>query len=90
MPRTAEVEGFKLTPQQVGFQKRFKILKQKQQLLEGATLDTQERVRTLRSLWGELTGEFDKLQIPQEPTQELEGMEPGTQPAVDSKWQIEY
>jgi len=90
MPKTAEVEKYRLTPEQVGFQKKYKVLKMKQQLLEGATLKTQEQVRTLRGLWGELTGEFDKLQIPQEPTAEFEGMEEGTEPAADQKWQIEY
>jgi hypothetical protein len=90
MPKTAEVEGYRLTPEQIGFQKKYKILKLKQQLLEGATLQTQERTRTLQGMWGELTGEFDKLQIPQEPTQGFEGMEDGTQEASDKNWKIEY
>jgi hypothetical protein len=90
MPKRAEVEEFRLTPQQVGFNKRFRILKQKQQLLEGATLQTQERVKTLKGLWGELNGEFDKLQMPAEALQEFEGMEDEVEPSADSRWNIEY
>lgn len=90
MPKTAEVESYRLTPEQVQFQKKWKVLQVKRQLLEGATLKTQDQVRTLRSLWGELTGEYDKLQIPQEPVTEVEGMEEGTAPAADNKWEIQY
>lgn len=90
MPKTAEVEKYRLTPEQVSFQKRYKLLKQKQALLEGATMKEQEKIRTLRSLWGELTGEFDALQVPQAPTVEQEGMDEGTEPAADSRWEINY
>lgn len=88
MPTQAEVEEYRLTPEQMDFQKRYKRLKMVQSLLENETLKTQEKVKTLRSMWGELTGEFDKLQmnLPTEPVKELEGMEPGTAPAADRDW----
>jgi len=88
MATQAEVEEYRLTPEQVGFQKKYRRLKMVQQLLENETLKTQEKVKGLRAMWGELTGEFDKLQmdLPKEPVKALEGMEPGTAPAADKGW----
>ena len=88
MPTQAEVEQFRLTPEQTDFQKRWKKLKTLQSILENETLKMQQRARTLKSMWGELTGEFDKLQLdlPQEPVKSFEGMEPGTERAADSSW----
>lgn len=88
MATQAEVEGYRLAPEQVEFQKKYKRLKLVQQLLENETLKTQEKVKGLRAMWGELTGEFDKLQmnLPTEPVKELEGMEPGVAPAADKGW----
>ena len=89
MPQQAEVEGYKLTDKQVFFQQQYKKLRSIQRLLEDETLATQERTKTLRSLWQELSGEFERLQlnVPQEPIAEFDGMEEGTQPAADKGWE---
>lgn len=88
MPQQAEVERYKLTDKQVSFQQKYKRLKSIQRLLEDETLATQERTKTLRSLWQELSGEFERLQltVPQEPIAEFDGMEEGVQPAPDQGW----
>lgn len=91
MAMQAEVEGYRLAPEQIDFQKKYRRLKLVQQLLENETLKTQEKVKGLRAMWGELTGEFDKLQmnLPTEPVKAIEGMEPGTAPASDRGWEEE-
>ena len=89
MPQQAEVERYKLTDKQTSFQQQYKKLKSIQRLLEDETLATQERTKTLRSLWQELSGEFERLQlnVPQEPTEEFDGMEEGIQSAADRGWE---
>lgn len=86
--RQREVEGYKLTEGQVRFQKKFSQLKAVQRLLEDRTLAEQERTRTLRALWQELNGEFQKLQLemPESSVQEFDGMEPGVEPSPDRNW----
>jgi len=86
--KQAEVENYRIGPEQSRFQSKYKQLKAVQQLLEDQTLAQQERTRTLRSLWQELMGEFEKLQLdpPETPVEEFDGMEPGTKPAADQDW----
>lgn len=88
MPRQSEVERYRIAPEQISFQERYKRLKRIEQMLEAQTLATQQRTRTLKGAWQELNGEFQQLQLnaPQEPTEEYDGMEEGTQPAPDRGW----
>jgi len=88
MPRQSEVERYRIAPEQISFQEKYKRLKGIERLLEAHTLATQQRTRTLKGAWQELSGEFQQLQLtaPQEPTEEYDGMEEGTNPAPDRSW----
>ena len=89
MPRTAEVENYRITPEQEGFQKKYGALKKIEMLLKNRTLAEQQRISSLKQLWQELSGEFDQLQLeaPEQPLEELDGMrESGTEPPADRPW----
>lgn len=89
MPRQAEVENYRITPEQEGFQKKYGALKKIEMLLKNKTLAEQQRMMSLKQLWQELSGEFDRLSLeaPENPIQEVEGMaDTGTEPAKDQPW----
>lgn len=73
--RTAPVEKFRLTKEQMVFQKRMGTLRQIQELLQARSLLAAGEMKDLRELWRRLEGEFQTLEVPAEPVRELEGME---------------
>jgi len=73
--RGKEVEKWRLTPEQMAFQKRFKMLKQIQELLEARSLSLGLQAQNEQGLWESLEGEFKKLRPPQKSLQELPGMD---------------
>ena len=72
----AKVEGYKLTPEQKGFQKRYRALQQMRLMLEAATFQEKAKFQNIQEMWKQLEGQFQMLQqnTPAEPTQELSGM----------------
>ena len=89
MPITEEVENYRVTPEQESFQKKYAALKKIEALLKNRSLAEQARVQSLKQLWQELSGEYDKLQLeaPEQPLEELEGMnDKGTEPPADKPW----
>jgi len=73
--RGTEVEGYKLTPEQMSFQKKFKMLKQIQELLKARSLGLALQMDNEQQLWENLEGEFQKLQPPKKSLHELPGMD---------------
>lgn len=73
--KTAPVEKFRLTKEQMQFQKRYKNLKQIQELLQMRTLGVQREAGDLTEMWQMLEGEFQMLTPPSEPVKELQGMQ---------------
>jgi hypothetical protein len=93
MPQRSEVENYRITPEQQNFQQKYGSLKKVEMLLRNRTLAEQQRMMSLKQLWQELSGEFDKLQLeaPEQPLEELEGMRSnGTEPPADQSWHIKY
>lgn len=72
--RGEAVEKYRLTPEQMAFQKKFKKLKQIQQLLEARSLGLAAQLKNEQALWQDLEGEFQTLQPPQKSLHELPGM----------------
>lgn len=75
--KQAAVEKWKLTKEQLGFQKKFRQLKEIGSLLELGTLQKQQELKDLQGLWEELNMETQKLgqQAPKHPTFELFGQD---------------
>ena len=86
--RGEEVEKWKLTKEQMSFQKRFALLKDIQALLEGRSLALALQARNEQELWESLEGEFMKLQPPQKALHELPGMdfEAGSRPSYNLRY----
>ncbi len=72
--REAPVEKYKLTKEQLDFQKRFKQLQKVRALLQLGTLDVMQRMETMQDLWKSLNLEAQMLQPPEKPINELPGM----------------
>lgn len=68
------VENYKLTPEQMKFQKRFKQLKQMQELMQQRSLGLALQMENERELWERLEGEFMRLRAPKQSVKELPGM----------------
>ena len=88
-PRGDKVEKYKLTKEQLSFQKQFKMLKQVQELLQARSIGLGMQIQDERELWESLEGEFRNLRPPQKALHELSGMnfkEEGEQPA----WNLRY
>jgi hypothetical protein len=73
--RGKPVEKYRLTKEQMAFQKKFKKLKQMQQLLEARSLGLAMQMENERDLWNNLQGEFQRLQPPNKSIHELPGMD---------------
>ena len=89
MAAKAEVENYRITPEQGEFQQKYGALKKIEALLKNKTLAEQQRMMSLKQLWQELSSEFQNLgsQTPEQPLEELEGMgEEGIEPATDKPW----
>ncbi len=72
--RGEAVEKYRLTPEQMTFQKKFKRLKEIQQLLEARSLGLAVQLKNEQALWEDLEGEFRTLAPPQKSLHELPGM----------------
>ena len=73
--RGKPVEKWKLTPEQMNFQKRFRMLKQIQELLQARSMGLAIQMENEQELWQNLEGEFKKLQPPKKSLHELDGMD---------------
>jgi len=75
--RTSNVEKFKLTPEQIGFQKSFKKAKMIENLLRGAALQKMSEMNTIQELYKNLQISLDGMMksAPVEPIRELQGMD---------------
>jgi hypothetical protein len=87
-----EVERYKLTPEQLSFQKRFALLKNIQKLLEGRSLALALQTENERGLWERLNSEFSKLQPPARSINELPGMNFGQEQDQEQQpgWNLKY
>jgi len=73
--RGKPVEKWRLTKEQMSFQKRFKRLKQIQEMLEARSLGLALQAQNEQGLWQQLEGEFKRLRPPTKSLQELPGMD---------------
>ena len=69
-----KVEKYKLTKEQLRFQKQFKQLQMIRQLLQADSLRIQFDANNNRQLWRALQEKAQQLPIPRHPTNELDGM----------------
>lgn len=71
--KQAPVEKWRLTKEQLGFQKKFQRLRDIGTLLEIGTMKKQQELKDLQGLWEELNYGLQSLgqQVPKNPTFEL-------------------
>lgn len=69
------VERYKLTKEQVGFQKRFAKVQEARQFIKSRFGKLSEEVQTLRFMLQFVEDEATQLESPEEPLHDLPGME---------------
>lgn len=74
-----KVPKYKLTDDQVNFQKQYAQLRKVAKLLEQKTLMLQSQSKSVAEAWLNLRKQFKMLSPPQEPTKEIPGMDFGLQ-----------
>lgn len=70
-----KVPKYKLTDDQVNFQKQYAQLRKVAKLLEQKTLMLQSQSKSVAEAWLNLRKQFKMLSPPQEPTKEIPGMD---------------
>jgi len=77
--RGKKVEKYKLTPEQLEFQRKIKALQDTQKLLELGTIKFQRDAQDLRDMWEMLNEEFENIKPPLKKVRELPEMDFGTE-----------
>jgi hypothetical protein len=75
--RGDKVEGWKLSPEQVSFQRKFKKLKQAREALQMLSQVEKERMLALREAWQQLAISYDGLakELPESAVRKPQGMQ---------------
>ena len=70
-----KVEGYKLTDQQMAFQKEFGKIQKVKRFLQSRMMDISGQVQNIRQLFQALNEREASLPVPNSPTHEVPGME---------------
>lgn len=93
--RGADVEKWRLSDEQLDFQKKYKSLRMIEEMLKMETMRLQQEGNELGRMWQILSDKFERISIPRSPVKEMPGMDFGeTSEAPEGMqnppWSLQY